>query len=375
MPRNGSGSYDLPEAAYVDGTTIAADEMNSNLADIAAALTASLAKDGQTTPTANLPMGAFKFTGLGNGSAATDSVAMGQIFSVVRVQTFTSPPTTVTVTIATPAVMSWTAHGLPVGGAFQVTTTGALPTGMAASTTYYVISSGYGANSFQFSLSPGGAAINTSGSQSGTHTGTPYYVPHTKMLYNIMEGVGGGGAGGGCTAASANIGHGGSGGGAGGYALKTATASDIGSSKAVTIGAAGAVGAAGANAGGNGGDTSVGALMIAKGGTGGGGGNGANVITGGLGGIAGTGDATTTGAPGEASGVFTNGFGMGGGGGSSHFGGGAPGAGSSSAINGTVASGYGGGGGGGASYNGAGTGQTGGAGGAGYVVITEFCWA
>lgn len=33
------------------------------------------------TPIANLPMGGFKFTGLGNGSAATDSAAFGQIIS------------------------------------------------------------------------------------------------------------------------------------------------------------------------------------------------------------------------------------------------------------------------------------------------------
>lgn len=78
---------------------------------------------------------------------------------------------TVTVTIATPAVMTWTGHGLAAGAAFTPTTTGALPTGMTAGTTYYVISTGLTANTFQFSATPGGAAVNTTGSQSGTHTG------------------------------------------------------------------------------------------------------------------------------------------------------------------------------------------------------------
>jgi hypothetical protein len=42
-------------------------------------LTQSLAKDGQTVPTANIPMGGFKITGLGNGTATADAVALGQV--------------------------------------------------------------------------------------------------------------------------------------------------------------------------------------------------------------------------------------------------------------------------------------------------------
>lgn len=75
-----------------------------------------------------------------------------------------------TVTIATPGVVSFTAHGLVVNDTIQFTTTGALPTGLAVATDYYVITSGFGANSFQIALTQGGAAINTSGSQSGVHT-------------------------------------------------------------------------------------------------------------------------------------------------------------------------------------------------------------
>jgi hypothetical protein len=47
--------------------------------DLATALTASVAKDGQTTMTGNLPMGTNKLTGLGAGSAATDSANLGQV--------------------------------------------------------------------------------------------------------------------------------------------------------------------------------------------------------------------------------------------------------------------------------------------------------
>lgn len=47
--------------------------------DFATAITGSIAKDGQTTPTANLPMGTYRHTGVGNGSARTDYAAMGQV--------------------------------------------------------------------------------------------------------------------------------------------------------------------------------------------------------------------------------------------------------------------------------------------------------
>ena len=75
---------------------------------------------------------------------------------------------TVTTTIATPCVVSWTAHGLLAGQQVQIATTGALPTGLAISTTYFVIP--VDANSFQLAATQAGTAIATSGSQSGVHT-------------------------------------------------------------------------------------------------------------------------------------------------------------------------------------------------------------
>lgn len=47
MPRNGSGTYSLPQAPFVAGTTISSSAMNSDLSDIATALTGSLPRDGQ----------------------------------------------------------------------------------------------------------------------------------------------------------------------------------------------------------------------------------------------------------------------------------------------------------------------------------------
>lgn len=76
----------------------------------------------------------------------------------------------VTVTIASPGVFTLNAHGLYVGQPISFTTSGALPTGLTAGTEYFVISAGLTANAFEVSTSAGGAAVNTSGSQSGTHS-------------------------------------------------------------------------------------------------------------------------------------------------------------------------------------------------------------
>jgi len=80
MPRNGSGSYALPAGNPVTtGTTISSTVQNNTMSDIATALTASLAKDGQTVPTANLPMGGYKHTGAAAGSARTDYATISNI--------------------------------------------------------------------------------------------------------------------------------------------------------------------------------------------------------------------------------------------------------------------------------------------------------
>lgn len=83
---------------------------------------------------------------------------------------------TVTMTIATPCVVTWTAHGHAINDSLifstSPSTTGALPTGLTVGTVYYIISAGFGADYFQVSTSLGGSAVNTSGIQAGTHTAT-----------------------------------------------------------------------------------------------------------------------------------------------------------------------------------------------------------
>lgn len=79
----------------------------------------------------------------------------------------------VTITIASPGVVTWTGSNFVANQPVVFQTTGALPTGITAGTTYFVASTGLTANTFQICAASGcaGGAINTSGSQSGTQTG------------------------------------------------------------------------------------------------------------------------------------------------------------------------------------------------------------
>ena len=78
IPYNGSGTFTLDPAnfPYVTGQVVDATKQNNNAYDLAAGLTTALTKDGQTTPTANIPMGGFKITGAGAATAAGDVVSL-----------------------------------------------------------------------------------------------------------------------------------------------------------------------------------------------------------------------------------------------------------------------------------------------------------
>lgn len=89
-------------------------------------------------------------------------------FTECRASRYTAASSTVTITIASPGVVTWTGHTLNNGDQIAFETTGALPTGLATATIYYVVNKAV--NTFQLSLTAGGSAINTSGTQSGTHT-------------------------------------------------------------------------------------------------------------------------------------------------------------------------------------------------------------
>lgn len=90
-------------------------------------------------------------------------------------------PSSFTITIASPAVVT-SSVSLLDNTPVILTNTGypsALPTGLTVGTTYYV--KGTGGTTFNLSATPGGAAITTTGTQSGTHYILPNAIPVTSL--------------------------------------------------------------------------------------------------------------------------------------------------------------------------------------------------
>ena len=85
-----------------------------------------------------------------------------------------APNSVVTISIASPGVVT-VPNTCIAGQEVFFATTGSLPTGLTAGTTYYVIATGLSSTSFEVSASAGGAAVNTSVSQSGIQTATSGY--------------------------------------------------------------------------------------------------------------------------------------------------------------------------------------------------------
>jgi hypothetical protein len=83
----------------------------------------------------------------------------------------TTPSAAVTITTANPAVITWTGHALAVGQTVTFSTTGTLPTGITAGTTYFVRTATAG-TTFTISLTSGGTAIATTAAGTGTHAAT-----------------------------------------------------------------------------------------------------------------------------------------------------------------------------------------------------------
>lgn len=77
---------------------------------------------------------------------------------------------TCTITIASPAVITNTAHGLTENDVVAFTTSGTLPTGITAGVLYYVLATGLTADTFEISETAGGTPVTTAGSQTGTQT-------------------------------------------------------------------------------------------------------------------------------------------------------------------------------------------------------------
>lgn len=108
--------------------------------------------------------------GSGSGSGSTlNYITFGDAEAGTQGWATYSEVKTVTITNATPAVVSLTAHGYAIGQRLTFTTSGTLPTGLTANTTYFV-SVVVNANSFQVATTLGGTSVATSSAGSGTHS-------------------------------------------------------------------------------------------------------------------------------------------------------------------------------------------------------------
>lgn len=129
----------------------------------------SYAGDYDVTPSSFVGMSGIGGSGYGVGPYS-DPTPVADYSGTTVVKS-----STVTISIASPAVITWPQHGLTSDDVVKFTTTGALPTGIAAATAYYV--KPISADTFQICTISGGkngTSINASGSQSGVHTAAQY---------------------------------------------------------------------------------------------------------------------------------------------------------------------------------------------------------
>lgn len=89
MPFNGSGTFNRIYSWVTDAANsidVSSSRTDTDSNDIAAGLSNCICRDGQTTLTANIPMSSFKLTGLGAGSATTDSVNLSQLIGYASIE-------------------------------------------------------------------------------------------------------------------------------------------------------------------------------------------------------------------------------------------------------------------------------------------------
>lgn len=84
MAWNGLGQFVLNPlySPEVNGTIIDAVRYNGLTSDLAAGITASIAKNGENVPLANLPMGGFKHTGVAPATAAGQYLEYSQAIAL-----------------------------------------------------------------------------------------------------------------------------------------------------------------------------------------------------------------------------------------------------------------------------------------------------
>lgn len=112
MPRNGNGVFSPPAASFpaVASTLIESAKYNAVENDVASALTQSIATDGQSVITGNIPFSNNKITGLAAATARTDAASLATIQDGTGVYVATVGGTADVITLSpSPAITAYVA--------------------------------------------------------------------------------------------------------------------------------------------------------------------------------------------------------------------------------------------------------------------------
>lgn len=113
MPYNGSGAF-TPSAAdfpAVHNTVIESAKFNNTILDIAAGLSNAITKDGQSTPTGDIPFADNKLTGVKKGTAAADAATVANLQDQTGVYVGTVGGTAGAITLSPAAAIAAYAAG------------------------------------------------------------------------------------------------------------------------------------------------------------------------------------------------------------------------------------------------------------------------
>jgi len=138
-----------------------------------------------TAPANDTPV-AFSTTGaLPTGITLNEAYYVnGRTATTYKLATTSGTTQNVNITIATPGVVS--GDSAPANGDIVIfSTTGALPTGLVAATTYFAVNRT--STTFEVAATSGGVAIDTSGTQSGIQTATWYTLVNTSGVQSGVQ--------------------------------------------------------------------------------------------------------------------------------------------------------------------------------------------
>lgn len=215
MAWNGSGVFSRLYSWVTDASNsipITASRMDSDTNDIVTGLNNCLTRDGQATPTTNLPMAGYRHTGAANGQARSDYATVAQLQDGGPVWlTGVTGTDTITATV-TPAFGSYTAGqsfrfiaagdnaGTSVTlninsvGAASVTKTGSTALAAGDLKSGAVITVTYDGSRFQVISGAGGAStanmttqVANGGAASYTLTGAPGTVGNLQVFVNGLR--------------------------------------------------------------------------------------------------------------------------------------------------------------------------------------------